>query len=72
MKRFGEKLRVLRERHNISLRQLSSRLGYSSHSYVTALEKNERKPSAEVILKIADIFGVTADQLMRDELELDD
>jgi hypothetical protein len=24
-----------------------------------------------MILKVADIFGVTADQLMRDELELD-
>jgi transcriptional regulator with XRE-family HTH domain len=70
MEKFGEKLRILRQRRGLSLRDLSSMLGYASHSYVTALEKNERKPSAEVVLKIADIFGVTADLLMRDELDL--
>ena len=71
MEKFGEKLRRLRQKHSISLRELSAQLGYASHSYVTALEKNERKPSAEVILKLADIFDVTTDQLMRDEIELD-
>lgn len=72
MEKFGEKLRILRQRRGLSLRDLSSMLGYASHSYVTALEKNERKPSAEVVLKIADIFGVSADLLLRDELEIDD
>jgi len=72
MEKFGEKLRILRQRRDLSLRELSALLGYTSHSYVTALEKSERKPSAEVVLKLADIFGVTADQLMRDELELED
>ena len=71
MEKFGEKLRKLRKKQGVSLRELSTQLGYASHSYVTALEKNERKPSAEVILKLADIFGVTTDQLMRDEIELD-
>ena len=71
MEKFGEKLRILRQRRGLSLRELSTLLGYTSHSYVTALEKNERKPSAEVVLRLADIFGVTADQLMRDELELE-
>jgi transcriptional regulator with XRE-family HTH domain len=72
MEKFGEKLRKLRQKHGVSLRELSTQLGYASHSYVTALEKNERKPSAEVILKLADLFDVTTDQLMRDELDLDE
>lgn len=71
MEKFGEKLRKLRQQHGVSLRELSTQLGYASHSYVTALEKNERKPSAEVILKLADLFDVTTDQLMRDEIALD-
>jgi len=70
MERFGEKLRTLRQRQGLSLRQLASLLGHSSHSLVTSLERNEKKPSAELVVKIADIFGVTTDQLLRDELEV--
>jgi len=71
MKRFGEKLRTLRKRDGVSLRKLASMLGYSSHSLITYIESNERKPSAELVIKIADIFNVTTDQLLRDELEVD-
>ncbi|MFZ4656766.1 MAG: helix-turn-helix domain-containing protein [Caldilineaceae bacterium] len=72
MEKFGEKLQKLRQKHGVSLRELSTQLGYASHSYLTALEKNERKPSADVILKLADLFDVTTDQLMRDEFDLDE
>ena len=71
MDRFGEKLRTLRKRNGLTLRQLAAMLGHSSHSYVTNLERGERKPSAEMALKIADLFEVTTDQLLRDELEVD-
>ena len=71
MERFGEKLRTLRQQKGLTLRQLATMLGHSSHSYVTNLERGERKPSAEMAVKIADLFGVTTDQLLRDELELD-
>ncbi len=70
MQRFGEKLRTLRKRRGLSYRQLASRLEVS-HGHIVGIEANRHKPSADLILKIADIFGVTADQLMRDELELD-
>ena len=70
MERFGEKLRTLRTRHGMSLRQLASELGYSSHSYVTNLEKGDRKPSVEVVLKIANLFDVSTDRLLRDELDV--
>ncbi len=42
-----------------------------SGSHVGAIERGQKIPNATMILKIADIFGVTTDQLMRDELELD-
>lgn len=35
------------------------------------LELDQKIPNALMILKIADIFSITTDQLMRDELELD-
>ena len=70
MKRFGEKLRTLRQRQGYTLRETGERLGVD-HTFVSQLELNKRKPNAEMILKIADLFGVDLNILMRDELELD-
>ncbi len=70
MKRFGEKLRTLRQRQGYSLREIGERLGVD-HTFVSQLELTKRKPNAEMILKIADLFGVDINVLMRDELDLD-
>ncbi|MFQ5436430.1 MAG: helix-turn-helix domain-containing protein [Anaerolineae bacterium] len=70
MKRFGEKLASLRKERGLTARQLGTMLDVS-HTFVLHLEKGQRTPNAAMILKIADIFGVATDQLMRDELELD-
>jgi transcriptional regulator with XRE-family HTH domain len=70
MNRFGEKLRALRKRRGLTQEQISQMLEVS-RPYVAKLERGEKMPNAPMIIKIADIFGVTADQLMRDELELD-
>ncbi|MCB0177781.1 MAG: helix-turn-helix transcriptional regulator [Anaerolineae bacterium] len=70
MERFGEKLRVLRDRRGITVRQLASILEIKSHSHIVGLEANKHKPSADLILKIANFFKVTTDQLMRDDLEI--
>ena len=71
MQRFGEKLRVLRTQHNLTLRDLAAQLGYTAHGYVNAVEKGRKKPSLEFVLKIAALFDVTADQLLRDDLEIE-
>ncbi len=70
MKRFGEKLRTLRKRHNYTLRELGERLDVN-HTFVSQLELGKSKPNAEMILKIADLFGVDLNVLMRDELDLE-
>lgn len=70
MVRFGEKLRALRQNRGYTLRQLGSMLGVH-HTHVSQLETDRKVPNAAMILKIADLFGVTTDVLMRDELELD-
>jgi len=72
MKRFGEKLRTLRKRHDMSLRQLAATLGLAVHGYVAQIERGERQPSPELIVKIARLFRVSADQLMMDELEVEE
>ncbi len=71
MKRFGEKLRTLRKQQGLTLKELALALGFTSHSYASEIETGKKRPSTEMIIKIADLFNVSVDQLVRDELELD-
>ncbi len=68
---FGEKLRFLRQQAGLTQRQLAERLGYTDHSHIALVEQNKRNPTVELILKVSDMFHVTADQLIRDTLTLD-
>jgi transcriptional regulator with XRE-family HTH domain len=70
MERFGEKLRFLRERRGMTVRELAFELGIKSHSHIVGLEASKHKPSTDLILKIADLFDVTTDQLMRDDVDV--
>lgn len=68
--RFGEKLRFLRTRHQVTLKELASALGYTSHTYLSEIEHNKKAPTAELVLGIARYFEVTTDVLLKDELEV--
>lgn len=70
MKRIGEKLLTLRLRHGYTTRQLAELLD-TSNSFITQVEKGKTSPSTHLVIKIADLFHVTTDQLMRDELDVD-
>ena len=67
IERFGEKLRLLRERHHLTHLDIAYVLGYTGTSQVDHLEKGCRKPTAEVVLKIAKLFDVSADVLLDDK-----
>lgn len=67
---LGEKLRTLRKRRGLTVRQLGDRLGVN-HSHITKIETGENIPSLPLAIKIADSFGISVDQLVRDDLELD-
>ena len=71
MERFGEKLRALREKRGLSIRQMAATLDISSHSHIVNLEAGRKKPSVDLILKIAEVFDVSPNQLMLDEEEVD-
>jgi len=72
MQRLGEKMRTLRERRGLTMRGLAIALGYpaSNSSYISDVEHGKRMPKADFLLKVADFFDVTLDQLARDELEV--
>lgn len=71
MSQIGKKIRTLRERHNISIRQLGNAIGVS-HTYVLKIENGDRRPSIDVVAALSRYFSVSTDVLILDELELDE
>jgi len=61
---------MLRERHGLRVRKLAEDLGVE-HSHISRIERGTKRPSADLILKMARYFEVTTDQLMKDELEVE-
>lgn len=71
VRRFGEKLRVLRMQHGLSMRLLAHALGYKTYSYIGDVEVGKTKPGVDLVLRVAKFFNVSADVLLDDALELD-
>jgi len=71
MKRFGEKLRFLREKHGITQQKLAEELGVVSHSFIYKLETGEKRPNVEHAIKVARLFGISLDDLLLDEHDLE-
>jgi transcriptional regulator with XRE-family HTH domain len=70
IERFGEKLRALRTRRGLTLKQLAEMIGHASHSYLCELETGKKTPTAELVVHIARLFNTTTDSLLRDDMEL--
>ena len=60
---FSEKLKTLRTTNRLSQRELADRVGVGK-SQISYYENGERFPSADVLIKIADVFRVTTDYLL--------
>ena len=71
MKRFGEKLHVLRTSQGMTLKELAYSLGLTAHGYISEIEAGKKKPTTDFVLKVARYFKVTTDELLKDELEID-
>jgi transcriptional regulator with XRE-family HTH domain len=71
MQRFGEKLHTLRLGRQMTLKELAEALGHTAHGYISEIEAGKKRPTAEFVLKVALLFGVTTDQLLKDNLEID-
>lgn len=61
---FGERLTELRENKNLSRQKVADDLGVSRAS-LEYYEKGKRTPDIEILLKLADYFGVTCDYLIK-------
>ena len=70
MRRLGEKLRRLREEKGLSYRQLGAKLGIS-HAHLIYMESGKTLPSLPLLVKIAEFYKVSFDELLDDKVELD-
>lgn len=63
---IGEKIKELRKENGITQEELAKNIDVST-SMVGMYETNARKPSYEVLIKIAKYFGVSTDYLLNTE-----
>ena len=70
IERFGQKLRTLRCSRRLTLKQLAAALGYAAHGYLSELEAGKKIPTVEFTVNASRFFGVTTDQLLKDEIDL--
>jgi len=60
---FGDTVRKLREGRNLTLREVAEILNIDT-SMLGKIEKNSRKPTKQLILKFAELFKVSKNDLM--------
>jgi len=54
----------------MTLKELAVALGHAAHGYISELESGKKTPTVEFVLSVSQLFGVTTDELLRDDLEL--
>ncbi len=62
---FGEKLRSVREKRGMTLKEVAERAGVSE-SLVSQIERNKVSPALDTLLSIADCLDIDLDYLFRD------
>lgn len=60
---LGDKLRALRLEKGLTQQQLSEKVGLAKGS-ISAYEKSAKYPSIDVLIKLCEIFHVSADYLL--------
>ncbi len=60
---LGNKLKTLRIQRQMTLKDVACRVGVSK-SIVSAYENGSRRPSYEMLIKLARLFDVTTDYLL--------
>jgi transcriptional regulator with XRE-family HTH domain len=62
---FGEKIREVRERKHLTMREVAERAGMSE-SLISQIERNRVSPAIDTLLKIIDVLEIDLDYIFRD------
>ena len=63
MTTLPERLLALRQERNVSQKSLVQEMGLALNTYVR-YERGEREPTASVLIRMADFYGVAIDYLV--------
>ena len=66
---FSQKLMLLRKEKKVSQRQLADFLDIGASNI--ARYENGRLPTADILIKLSDFFGVSIDYLLKDDFQQD-
>ncbi len=66
----GAKLRALRQQQRLTQGELAHQLGLARQGYISNLETGRKTPSLDLVVQIANLFGVTTDYLLRDAISI--
>lgn len=69
---LGKNIRYLRQRRDMSQRELSEKLGYTSATTIYKWENGENRPRMNALVALSRIFGVSIDDLSNVDLEARD
>jgi transcriptional regulator with XRE-family HTH domain len=72
LENLGLKLRHLRTYFGLTQSEVAQRLASITQAHISQLEASRKEPSIELLLHIADNFGVTTDYLVRDSILVND
>jgi transcriptional regulator with XRE-family HTH domain len=62
----GTRIKDLREKRGVSMRQLAAEVGVSG-TQINRYETDQQSPTLPVARRIADFFGVTLDELVAED-----
>lgn len=65
---YVENIKYLRKKHEMTQEDMANLLGYKGKQGYNALETGKAKPNVDDLEKLADFFGVTLDQLVKQDL----
>ena len=68
---FGAKLRHLRRHTGLTQADLAEKLALARLGHVSNLEMGRREPSVDLVIQVAELFGVPTDVLLRDTIPVD-
>jgi transcriptional regulator with XRE-family HTH domain len=63
MKTLGDQIRMLRDQHDLSLREFARKLGDVTAAHISDIENGRRNPSTELLEKIARVLAVPIEEL---------
>lgn len=68
-KELGQKIKTMREKFNMTLNNLSKKIGFSNYQTLASIESGERQVKANELVKLCKIFQIDLEKLIQNPIE---